>query len=224
MSEHGTGIALTGTRENLHERRLQQRRIWRLLAGAPAQDDPAAFSLILETCRAFMQLPAPTLREALAGFQSAGSVESEADPLAEVLSGGRRFSREEQATLHAATLAKAFAYRRDLLRDSLSASDVARLLGTSRQTPLDRVHAGSLLALRDGNSWRFPAWQFDPQGPDGAVAGLTEVLRALDVSPFAQASWLTRPNDQLGGKTPLAALQAGDRDRVVQLAARVEAA
>jgi hypothetical protein len=131
---------------------------------------------------------------------------------------GRTWSPAERVEAELEVLARSFARRRALLADALTASQVARLLHTSRQTPHDRVASGSLLAVLDRGAWRFPAWQFDPQGPDGVVAGLPSVLRALAVGPLAKASWLTSANAQLDGATPLARLKAGESARVVALA------
>lgn len=123
----------------------------------------------------------------------------------------------------AAVLLRSFRRRRDLLKDSLGASEVAELLGTSRQTPHDRATSGSLLAILDRGVLRFPAWQFDPAGPDGVIDGLPRVLRALTTSPFGKLSWLLRPSLMLGGRRPLDALRAGTIDRVVVAARAVEA-
>ena len=53
------------------------------------------------------------------------------------------------------------------------------------------------------------------------MPGLPAVIRALDVSPLAKGSWLTRSNPMLDGGTPLARLDAGESDRVVALALAV---
>lgn len=129
---------------------------------------------------------------------------------------------EERAKAHFLSLLDRFTARGRLLEDSLTAPQVARLLGSSRQTPLTRLEAGSLLAVYDRGAWRFPAWQFDPEGPDGVVAGLSEVLRALgDLSPFAKLVWFTRANPYLEGRPPIEALRAGDVERVEQEALAV---
>jgi hypothetical protein len=136
----------------------------------------------------------------------------------EALAGGRVWSPAERVEAEIEVLARSFARRRALLADTLTASQVARLLNTSRQTPHDRVASGTLLAVLDRGAWRFPLWQFDPQGPDGVVAGLPAVLRALSVTPLAKLSWLTSPNAQFDGATPLEHLRAGELERVVALA------
>jgi len=127
----------------------------------------------------------------------------------------------ERQELELTSLLRNFEWRRRLLAEALSASVVAQLLGTSRQTPHDRVKSGSLLAVLDRGVWRFPYWQFDPVGPDGVVDGFPEVLRALQVSPIAKASWFVRPNPYLDDVTPVAALKQGDKNRVIEQASSV---
>ena len=90
------------------------------------------------------------------------------------------------------------------------------LLGLrNRQTPLDRIRAGTLLAIRDQGKRRYPLWQFDPDGPDGIVAGLPDVLAALPVADLIKARWLQRPQPLLEGDTPLQLLRQGQLDRVL---------
>jgi len=113
-----------------------------------------------------------------------------------------------------------FQQRRTLLDGSLTASQVAGMLGTSRQTPHDRVESGSLLAVMDRGALRFPTWQFDPEGPHGVVHGLPDAIRALRVSPLAKMSWLTRANPAFDGATPLDALRWGEIAVVVDEASR----
>jgi len=143
------------------------------------------------------------------------------DELARLLTGDP-MSGAELVELETANLADYFARRRELLHDTLSAPQVAALLHTSRQTPHDRVKADALLAVLDRGALRFPRWQFDPQGPDGVLTGLPEVLRALAMPPLVKVSWFTRPQTVLGNRTPLATLQAGDVTRVVMAARAAE--
>lgn len=139
------------------------------------------------------------------------------------LTGGREYGRQERSALEMATLARSFKRRRELLEGSLTASQVANLLGTTRQTPHDRVKGGTLLAVLDRGAWRFPAWQFDPEGPDGVVEGIPEVLRALHASPLAKASWFVGPNQYLEGRTPLKELREGQIEAVRSAAETVGA-
>ena len=139
------------------------------------------------------------------------------------LSEGRTYTPAQAAALELRARQQAFDRRRQLLDGALTAPEVARLLGTTRQTPHDRAGKDALIAVTDHGRLRFPAWQFDPDGPNGVVAGLPDVLRALDASPLGKISWLTRPNPYLVGRTPLQALRDGDVDRVVDQARAVEA-
>jgi hypothetical protein len=139
------------------------------------------------------------------------------------LAGGRTYSAPEQAALETAALVRGFRYRQELLRGSLTAPEVAELLGTSRQTPHDRAKSGTLLAVLDRGALRFPSWQFEPSGPDGVMPGLPVVLQALEVSPLAKVSWFVQPNPYLERRTPLAALKAGEVERLVGLARAVGA-
>jgi hypothetical protein len=123
--------------------------------------------------------------------------------------------------LEIATLLRYFRRRRELLQDSLTAKQVGELLGTTRQTPHDRAAKGSLLALLDKGMWKFPLWQFDPEGPDGVVEGLPEVLKALGGSNFSKLNWLVSPNCYLDGIAPIEALKRGDKERVLKEAEAV---
>lgn len=131
------------------------------------------------------------------------------------LTEGFQASKEDQQELELVSLLRHFEWRRKLLADALSASQVAQLLGTSRQTPHDRVKSGTLLAVFDRGVWRFPSWQFDPEGPDGTIDGLSEVLQALQVCPLAKLNWLVRSNSVLDGQTPVEALKRGQKERVL---------
>ncbi len=144
--------------------------------------------------------------------------------LGQRLTGGRMYRPLEQIALETANLQRLFDARRTLLKDALTASGAARLLGVSRQTAYERAKKGTLLAVEERGALRFPRWQFDPQGPGGVVAGLADVRRALPVSPFAQALWLTRPSPTFEGRTPLETLMAGETERVLEAARAAGAA
>lgn len=168
---------------------------------------------------------------ALAPDEVAGVIDAVAQALAPIdgdaargvrlLTSSRRPVLAERSAAEVDVLMRSFQRRRELLAGALTTLEVARLLGTSRQTPHDRVASGSLLAVMDRGTLRFPAWQFDPDGPDGVVAGLPSVVRALDVSVLAKVSWLTGLNPLLDDSTPLAALKAGRIDDVLMLARSV---
>jgi hypothetical protein len=129
----------------------------------------------------------------------------------------RSYSEAEKIKLEMDSLYNYFQRRRELLHNSLTTSQVAQLLGTSRQTPHDRVKNKTLLAVRDNGVLRFPAWQFEPEGPDGVIDGLPEVLKSLSISSdFAKLNWFMRPNSVLDGLTPVQALKQGLKTRVIE--------
>ena len=153
--------------------------------------------------------------------QAVNPPKSERTTFLAALTDGQTFSEKERLEAETTSMARYFQKRQELLQDSLSATEVARLLGVCRQTPHDRVKSGALLAVREKGGLRFPRWQFDPNGPDGILAGFPEVLKALAVSPLAKTSWFTRPSPALDGRTPLQALQSGEVERLVTLARAV---
>lgn len=134
---------------------------------------------------------------------------------------GRTFSRKEKLELEMESLFRYFERRRELLAGALTATQVAKLLGTSRQTPHDRMKSQTLLGILDNGVYRFPAWQFDPSGSDGVIEGFPEVLRMLKVSDFAKLNWLMRANPFLDHLTPIEALKQGQKERVIEQAASV---
>jgi hypothetical protein len=107
--------------------------------------------------------------------------------------------------------------RQILLKDSVSVAEAALLTGSSRQA-LERLRrAGSLIALRSGNQWRYPRWQFDPDAPGGVVPGLDKVLEFLGLSSAGAAFWLLEPSERLGA-APIDLLRCHRTEPVIQLA------
>ncbi|HSR92869.1 MAG TPA: helix-turn-helix domain-containing protein [Gemmatimonadales bacterium] len=107
--------------------------------------------------------------------------------------------------------------RQILLKDSVTAAEAASLTGRSRQA-LERLRrAERLLALRSGNQWRYPRWQFDPDAPGGVVPGLDEVIDLLGLSSAGVAFWLLEPSERLGA-APIDLLRRHRPEPVVQLA------
>jgi hypothetical protein len=102
-----------------------------------------------------------------------------------------------------------------LLRQCVSAAEASELVGRSRQALERARRGGKLLALRVGNQWRYPRWQFEPDAPGGAVRGLGDTIERLALSPAAAAFWLTRPSPALGGRPPIQLLRQGKRDEVL---------
>src|SRR5215208_338372 len=133
------------------------------------------------------------------------------------LTGRPASSSHEVAAAQRANLLRGFALRRQILRDALTAAEVADLLGAaSRQTPHDRAGAGTLLAIRDNGRLRFPMWQFDPEGPDGVLEGLPDVIAELPrESPLGRIVWFIAPKQRLQNRSPLELLRAGEVDPVI---------
>lgn len=138
------------------------------------------------------------------------AVSADAEAFRQRAAGGRTFTMPERIAAEIEATLDSFRFRQDLLRDALTTAEVAELLGTSRQAPHERLQSGGLIAVLDGGVWRFPAWQFDPEGPDRVVRGLPRVARAFEGSDLARVNWFVRPNPHLGGRTPLEALKQGD--------------
>ncbi|MEA5532778.1 hypothetical protein [Crocosphaera sp. XPORK-15E] len=140
--------------------------------------------------------------------------EEEAD-LISSLTQNQQYSEKERQKLEWETFVRQFQWRRNLLKDTITTPKVAKLLGTSRQTPHDRVKSCTLLAVTEKGHLRFPIWQFDPEGPDGVIEGFPEVIKALQVSALAKINWLSQPNNILDGLTPIEALKQGQKKRVL---------
>lgn len=109
------------------------------------------------------------------------------------------------------------ANRESILKDCVSAGAAAELIGRSRQAIERLRRMESLLALRSGNQWRYPRWQFEPDAPGGVLPGLGEVLQSLHLSPAGAAFWLLRRSDRIGA-SPLDLLRRHRPEPVIQLA------
>ena len=73
---------------------------------------------------------------------------------------------------------------------SLSGSAVARMLGVSRQAVNQRAARGSLLAIADQISVRYPAWQFHDGSPARYLIHLVRAARDVGVDDAALAAWI----------------------------------
>jgi hypothetical protein len=135
--------------------------------------------------------------------------------------GAPEYDQSRAKALELASLINYFEYRKSLLSNSLTAPMVADMLGVSRQTINERMKQGQLLGVLDNNVSKFPEWQFDPEGPNGVVAGLNEVLAALSGNVFSKISWLSSPNGVFGGRRPIDALKQGKKIDVVHEARSV---
>ena len=99
---------------------------------------------------------------------------------------------------------------------AVSAADAGRLLGgITRQAVDKRRRANTLLAVREGSDWRYPACQF---AEGEIVSGIADVVNGFaEAGSWAALDFLLAPDSALGGRTPLEALRAGDREAVLRL-------
>lgn len=104
------------------------------------------------------------------------------------------------------------------LGPALRGQTVAHMLGVSPQAVSS--NKGLLrLEMRSGRVG-YPVFQFQGKRP---VEGLGDVVRVLTPAVETRwtiASWLTSPNAELGGSTPIEALRSGRRSESVMAAAR----
>lgn len=91
---------------------------------------------------------------------------------------------------------------------TLPLREVAERLGVVQRSVEERRRAGLLLAFPvRGIRYRYPRWQF---GPDGMLPGFEEALMALETpNPWARAAFFLARNLYLDGASPLAALRRG---------------
>jgi len=144
--------------------------------------------------------------------------DDEIDPAAMAFAnsiGARQLGAEELKALEYANLVSFFNYKWSLLSTAIPATALASLLGVSRTTVHDRYKNGQLLGVMDNNVLKFPDWQFDPAGPNGLVAGLSEVLGVMKCGNLAKISWLASPNGVFGNERPIDVLRRGKIEEVI---------
>jgi len=105
-----------------------------------------------------------------------------------------------------------------ILSESVSAEEAAVKSGRSRQNLEAMRRKGQALALRVGQQWRYPAWQFEPDAVGGIVPGIREVLATLRMSSAGVALWLILPLPSLNDARPIDLLRQGRTREVVQAA------
>ena len=110
--------------------------------------------------------------------------------------------------------------RNQLLNENggtLTAEEVAGVLGISRQAVEKRRSSGNLLGLTTGrHGYRYPTWQFTQSG---VIPGFEDVLKALaPYDPWMQAAFFLGKNPRLKGESPLEMLRAGHLSVVLKAA------
>ena len=124
---------------------------------------------------------------------------------------GEDYTDEPSWPLELANLHRLYQRRQRLLEKSLTSTEVAELLDwKTRKTIHDKLKANSILGIKDKGIYRFPAWQFDPEGDDGILDGLPQALEALKVSDFTKLNWLSKPHPAFDNRTPVEMLEQGN--------------
>lgn len=135
---------------------------------------------------------------------------------------GKDYVEGRSFELELANLERYVKRRRELLEGSITSSKVTELLGCqNRATVRDRRLANTLLGIKDRGVYKYPLWQFDPEGDDGVIDGLPEVLTALDVSDFVKLNWFSKPHLAFEGQTPIEILKQGQVEALVREARAV---
>jgi hypothetical protein len=123
---------------------------------------------------------------------------------------GDDYSEGNLALLELANLKRYYQRRRELLASSITTPEVAKLIGCQAITTVhDRRKAGTLLSLKDNGVYKFPLWQFDPEGDDGVIDRLPELIKTLQISNFAKLNWLTKSLRAFEGRTSIEILKNG---------------
>lgn len=114
----------------------------------------------------------------------------------------------------AVDLVAEIAHREELERragGNLSADDVRRLLGISRQAVDKRRRSGNLLANRQGGNWAYPRAQFQDKETIPCLAAVVSGLAESGL--WVTLEFLVTADDALAGMTPRDALVKGGTAR-----------
>ena len=100
---------------------------------------------------------------------------------------------------------------------AISVEDAASHLGLTRQGVDKRRRSGQLLAVELGKRGHlYPSWQFTKSGTQKGLAKVLSVLAGQD--SWMQLAFFVNPNDRLGGKSPIEALQENRLEEVLAAA------
>lgn len=132
-------------------------------------------------------------------------------------------SRQEAG--HAANTIRlqAFKDRGELVKRSLTRSEVAGMLDISPQAVTNRLDKGKLLGLQRKREWQIPAWQLDSEATDGVLPGLAALQAAFPGGLVQLSKWVEKPHVDLDGGTPRDAWAAGRTDEVLHLVGTITA-
>lgn len=99
----------------------------------------------------------------------------------------------------------------------ITSSQVAELLGISRQAVDKRRRQGKLLAVSLGKrGYFYPIWQFFE---DGVLPGFEQIMNLLEsYDPWMKMIFMLNANHYLGNQSPLEKLREGHLDEVIKAA------
>ncbi len=101
--------------------------------------------------------------------------------------------------------------------DMLTASDFGSLIGASHETVNVKRGRGEVLGLQGATrAVRYPRWQVTDAGLP--LPGLPKLFEILGRQPWTVYRFLRTPHAELGGRTALDALKAGQNEAVLSVA------
>ncbi|NGP09308.1 helix-turn-helix domain-containing protein [Rhodococcus sp. 14C212] len=200
-------------------------RVTELTIATPTPRSPAR---VVQTKVEALEVAAQILREELSGSSAPTGPSAVSAPARHPASvrddeWGPAPRPTQTAALEAENLQLQVDQRREQLAASFTRTQVADILGVSKQTVSDMAADGRLVGLKDGREWRFPTWQFTPDRADPVLPDLDRLTRAFPGGEVSLSRWMTRPNDTFAGRTP-AQEMARDSDRVVTVTTGLTAA
>lgn len=99
----------------------------------------------------------------------------------------------------------------------ITSSQVAELLGISRQAVDKRRKQGKLLAVSLGKrGYFYPVWQFSEEGVIPGFENVMDILK--DYDPWMKVIFMLNANHYLDSRSPLEKLREGDLDNVFKAA------
>lgn len=143
---------------------------------------------------------------------NAAAARSDLEVLLRALSSGELLKELQSVEPLAQAFVRGIDAKRRLLEEhggTLTANEVAKTLGISRQAVEKRRQARKLLGLDTGrHGYRYPVWQFTGSG---TLPGLEEVLNVLAPhDEWMQTAFFVSENQRLSNRTPLEMLKTHD--------------
>ncbi|MFW2545473.1 helix-turn-helix domain-containing protein [Primorskyibacter sp. 2E107] len=185
----------------------------RAMMPAQAKTDAQIKQVLLMRCMRTVDRMVSTMPKDL--ILSTLAAPSDFGALARVMSDPRISEPSLQTDPLAGAVGRSIAHRRTLMEmagEMLSSAQVADLLGITRQAIDKRRNAHKLLAVRVASDWVYPAFQF---GKEDVLTGIEEVLQAhAGDDPWVILDILLAPDEALGDRSLLQAIQQGDAEAV----------